>query len=1086
MTHLSDADLAEIAARATTLPERLAGAVQVRRDRANEGDGAGRIDSWREAVAGGDDEIFARLLARDGRALGDAARLLGPVRLRDPDSLPSWLGTLQLALAIASREDGTRTEYPFCDPGEPMPFEELAVPFVLAGRDRLARRLGPLDADLLSARAMSQLERFLLGRLTSLSTRTIYVAFAAHRAGKTTSLERLLARAAEVPPARLYHSFIEQMRGPGALAGLFREYPVLARLMSQATDRWVEATAEFVERLERDRDDLERAFGDANELGPVVTVEPGLSDPHRGGRMVAGVAFSAGVKVVYKPKDLGTERAYNRLLAWFNGHDVPLGFRVLTLVARPGYGWVEWVDHEACGEANEVVRFYERAGMLLCLVYALAGTDCHRDNLIAEGEHLVLIDAESLMHPRPSLQGRQMGLRQAAHDELVTGVLGTGLLPSWQVNDDAGGKQVSDISGLNTADEEELIVDAPRCERINRDTMALRVGPARIPLPKSQPLLPGEPVRLEDHADELLVGFERFYRYLLERRAELLDAGSPLHELARQRVRFVYRNTRVYGSLDYELCDPAYLRDGADRSIRLERLARTVYKPTGGNAAQQPDWWKLFEAERDAMEELDVPLFAARADSLTLEVAPGTELSGCLREPSAELAMSRIRALGPNDLERQLGFIAGSLHSSTARHTTPDTAPSRPVRGPVGDATAPQSLTELAYEIAVEVAARAIRAEGGVTWIAPQYLPRVERYQLQPVGYDLHSGVCGMALFLAAVENTTGGAGYRELILDALRPLRDALDSDGDTLAGVLGAGGATGIGSVVYALTSIARLIGEPNLLSDAAAAAALLTQDRIGNAPVDVFEGLAGEVLGLLALHDAAPDTAVLERATACGRRLLATQSDGGGDGAAWITFMDRRLTGFSHGAAGIAYALLRLAAATGDAAFAAAAEDAIAYEDCFFDRDADNWRDLREETQPAYKAGWCHGAPGIGLARLGGLPILDDGRVRRDVEAAIRTTLRMDQEGPDHLCCGNLGRADLLLAAHRHLDRPDLTDAARSRADRVARRAKASRGFTLHTALSDRVHMPGFFMGTSGIGYQLLRVEHPEVVSSVLLWE
>ena len=315
-----------------------------------------------------------------------------------------------------------------------------------------------------------------------------------------------------------------------------------------------------------------------------------------------------------------------------------------------------------------------------------------------------------------------------------------------------------------------------------------------------------------------------------------------------------------------------------------------------------------------------------------------------------------------------------------------------------------------------------------MTWVAPQYLPRVERYQLQPVGYDLHSGACGMALFLAAVENTTGGAGYRELILDALRPLRDALDSDRDTLAGVLGAGGATGIGSVVYALTSISLLIGEPNLLSDAAAAAALLTQDRIGSAPVDVFEGLAGEVLGLLALHDAAPDTAVLERATACGRRLLATQSDGGGDGAAWITFMDRRLTGFSHGAAGIAYALLRLAAATGDPAFAAAAEHAIAYEDRLFDRDADNWRDLREETQPAYKAGWCHGAPGIGLARLGGLPILDNGRVRRDVKPPSAHAA-MDQQGPDHLCCGNLGRADLLLVAERHLDRPDLIDAAGS---------------------------------------------------------
>ena len=124
-------------------------------------------------------------------------------------------------------------------------------------------------------------------------------------------------------------------------------------------------------------------------------------------------------------------------------------------------------------------------------------------------------------------------------------------------------------------------------------------------------------------------------------------------------------------------------------------------------------------------------------------------------------------------------------------------------------------------------------------------------------------------------------------------------------------------------------------------------------------------------------------------------------------------------------------------------------------------------RRHSPPTRPAG-ATALPGIGLARLGGLPVLDNGRVRRDVEAAIRTTLRMDQQGPDHLCCGNLGRADLLLVAGRHLDRPDLVDAAGVGVDRVARRARAAGGFSLHTTLSHRVHMPGFFMGTSGISW------------------
>src|SRR3712207_8377597 len=49
---------------------------------------------------------------------------------------------------------------------------------------------------------------------------------------------------------------------------------------------------------------------------------------------------------------------------------------------------------------SEALRYYERAGMLLCLFYVLEGTDCHYENIIASGEYPVLIDTETLMHHR--------------------------------------------------------------------------------------------------------------------------------------------------------------------------------------------------------------------------------------------------------------------------------------------------------------------------------------------------------------------------------------------------------------------------------------------------------------------------------------------------------------------------------------------------------------------------------------------------------------------------------------------------------------------------------------------------------------
>ena len=182
----------------------------------------------------------------------------------------------------------------------------------------------------------------------------------------------------------------------------------------------------------------------------------------------------------------------------------------------------------------------------------------------------------------------------------------------------------------------------------------------------------------------------------------------------------------------------------------------------------------------------------------------------------------------------------------------------------------------------------------------------------------------------------------------------------------------------------------------------------------------GSAGALLGLLALHAVTGDAAILDRATLCGSHLLECR-DGDGNGArAWTTMDERRLTGFSHGAAGIAYALSRLYAATSGEAFLAAAAEGIAYEGSVFCPAAGNWPDLRpradggEPSEPAFIAQWCHGAAGIGLGRLGGLTVLDSSAVRRDLEVALATTLDCDWHGVDHLCCGNLGRIELLLEA------------------------------------------------------------------------
>jgi hypothetical protein len=95
----------------------------------------------------------------------------------------------------------------YCDPDEPLPFEEVLAPFVKEARPAIA-------ADgLLVEDAQAALERLLLQRLTSLSSRTLYLEFSMERARRLSPLGRLIARAGDDSPRHVYESFVERMLG---------------------------------------------------------------------------------------------------------------------------------------------------------------------------------------------------------------------------------------------------------------------------------------------------------------------------------------------------------------------------------------------------------------------------------------------------------------------------------------------------------------------------------------------------------------------------------------------------------------------------------------------------------------------------------------------------------------------------------------------------------------------------------------------------------------------------------------------------------------------------------------------------------
>ena len=253
-------------------------------------------------------------------------------------------------------------------------------------------------------------------------------------------------------------------------------------------------------------------------------------------------------------------------------------------------------------------------------------------------------------------------------------------------------------------------------------------------------------------------------------------------------------------------------------------------------------------------------------------------------------------------------------------------------------------------------------------------------------------------------------------------------------------------------------------------------------------MVSGAAGCLAGLLCLYRHRPTETTLAVARLCGDQLMArAEPMTSGIGWRWHAenVQETPLAGFSHGAAGIAWALLELASVTSEPRFTTTAVAAIEYERSLFRPAEGNWADLRRAapTESSALCAWCHGAPGIGLARLHSLPHLDTAAIRTEIATALNTTLGQGFGRNHSLCHGDLGNLELLLQASLTLDDPQWHTAVRRLSATIL--ASIQRDGWL-CGVPSGLETPGLMTGLAGTGYGLLRLAAPDQVPSVLVLE
>lgn len=374
-------------------------------------------------------------------------------------------------------------------------------------------------------------------------------------------------------------------------------------------------------------------------------------------------------------------------------------------------------------------------------------------------------------------------------------------------------------------------------------------------------------------------------------------------------------------------------------------------------------------------------------------------------------------------------------------------------------------------------------------------------------GADLYSGTTGIALFLAELYQFTHDR-------QQLRTIEGAVNQAWSIYARLpvnTQHGFYSGATGIAFALIRIGELLQRDALIERGFSILLKLQDVPLDVKNIDVISGGAGAIPALLYLAKKYQREELTEFAKMHGRHLLQLAVHGQ-HGCSWSTIgteVRSNLTGHSHGAAGIATALLELYSATKDRDYLDTARAALQYERHWFDQEQSNWADLRrfakvetvgesDRQKITCSMAWCHGAPGIGLSRLRNRQLLmqmtdanvsDLEAIEQDLDAALHSCSAalmlawLPGKLNYSLCHGAAGNAELMIEAAEQLKRPAL----KSVAEKVALDGHTfyvKQGLPWPCGNAGVGESPGLMLGIAGIGHFYLRMYDAQSVRSILL--
>ncbi|MDR6726762.1 type 2 lantibiotic biosynthesis protein LanM [Paenibacillus amylolyticus] len=864
------------------------------------------------------------------------------------------------------------------------------------------------------------------------------------------------------------------------VAQLLSIYPCLCRLALESINIVIFNYVTILERLDQDTDLIINEMCEGKSFSGIDKMSSSLSDSHKGGSAVYKIELDNNIKLIYKPRSLQAEEAYQIFV-----HDIAKNCNTTMLnykiINKEQYGWVEQVEYSSCSSLEALKRYYYRFGISIFANYILHTSDIHLENIIASGEFPVLVDLETIMDNRPETLDETA--LDAVYSQLSDSVLHSGMLPhhSWGKNGEDG----IDLSAINGVENQELPIKVPRLVDLQTSAMHYEYVNPTTSTNKNLATLEDEFISPSKFIAEIIEGFKVAYTYAMENKGKILEKSALFEELE---LRHIVRETQHYAMMLHASYHPDFLQNGHARELFLKCLYKYI-------DITDQRMIKVTKYELQDLLKNDIPYFYYNSSQRTLYSSTHDEILDYFEFSSMDKLRYKIQNLSEDDLKQQTLYIVLSLYTQDKTQALTENhhySLSSSVQEP--DMVLDHSVyMEAAKTIARDIMKKAIynRDMNDVSWINISLMGTSNTmWNIAPMTFYLYEGIAGIAVFMNALKMMTHDGEY-DLICEALdQTLFKYSNTVKENLVMLPSQsnGAFSGEASLMYTFELLFSITGNEIYLNYAKQHFKIVDYLIEFDESYDLMMGSAGTIQVILNLYEITKEEKYLESSIRAGMKLLKHKIQLP-EGIGWLpSEASNPLAGFSHGSTGIAMSLLRLWKFTNNEEFLQAAVHTLDYEDVLFNPTEQNWGDKRVfDGQPndelgIYPVAWCHGASGILLGRMQMLECVPShmkARIEKDILIAANTTISKGFCGDHSLCHGDLGNLEILLQYASYYNKSDLLELCGSVSGEIASVIKQGQW---RCGLPDSHENASFMVGTSGIGYSLLKMYKPSLPSVI----